>query len=90
MDVQEKMQELAEELRPLVARIALVAAEELSLDRDLLATGFLDSIQVIELATELESKYAISLDAMDLTPENFSKLENLADLISRRLAAQEG
>ncbi|MEZ5988511.1 MAG: acyl carrier protein [Planctomycetota bacterium] len=76
-----------DDLRRFVARILRCDVAVLQDDTDLLATGLLDSLQVVELATELERGWGILLDAWDLTPENFASVGALRCMLDAKLAA---
>jgi acyl carrier protein len=43
--------------------------------------GMLDSFDIITLVTELDQKYGISIDGLDILPENFSSLQQINNLI---------
>jgi acyl carrier protein len=74
-----------EVLGPLVAAVAHIDVASLSPETDLLATGLLDSLQVVHLAGEIERVFGLRLDAYDLTPENFASLAKLKALIQAKL-----
>ena len=56
---------------------------------DLLEEKILDSFSVVEIATYIQSNFDVQLQGEDLVRENFSSLENMAALISKRSAADE-
>ena len=41
--------------------------------------GMLDSFDVVSLVTSLDDYYSISIDGMDILPENFATLESIRD-----------
>lgn len=45
--------------------------------------GMLDSFDVINLVNELDSKFCISIDGVDVMPENFSSIENIESLLRK-------
>ena len=45
--------------------------------------GMLDSFDVINLVNELDSNFGISIDGIDVLPENFSSLENIMELLKK-------
>lgn len=47
----------------------------------------IDSLGFVELKTQAESRFGISISDDDFTPENFSTLSTLAGLIERRRGA---
>ena len=59
---------------------------EISPGADLLEEKILDSFSVVEMATFIQSNFAVQLDGQDLVRDNFSSLENMAALISKRSA----
>ncbi len=42
--------------------------------------GLLDSFDIISLTSMLEEKYSISIDGLDIVPENFSSVEAIEAL----------
>lgn len=45
--------------------------------------GMLDSLDVINLVEELDSTFGISIDGIDVLPENFSTLESIIKLLHK-------
>lgn len=45
--------------------------------------GMLDSFDVINLVNELDSKFDISIDGVDVMPENFSSIESIENLLHK-------
>ena len=45
--------------------------------------GILDSFDVINLVNELDSTFGISIDGVDVLPENFSSLESIIGLLKK-------
>ena len=45
--------------------------------------GILDSFDLINLVNELDSTFGISIDGIDVLPENFSSLENIMELLKK-------
>jgi acyl carrier protein len=43
--------------------------------------GLLDSFDIVSLVTELESTFAILIDALDIIPENFISTKAIANLV---------
>jgi acyl carrier protein len=43
----------------------------------------LDSFDVVNLVTTLDEKYGISIDGVDILPENFSSVENIEKLLNK-------
>src|SRR5262245_47167643 len=71
-------------------RIAAIFVEKLqiavpSAETDLLETGILDSLQLVDLILTLETEFGIriSLDSLDL--ESFRSISRIADLIESQI-----
>ena len=45
--------------------------------------GMLDSFDIISLVTSLDDHYCISIDGMDILPENFATLESIINLLKK-------
>lgn len=45
--------------------------------------GMLDSFDVVSLVDSLDSEFGISIDGIDIVPENFSSLESIAELLKK-------
>jgi len=53
-------------------------------ETDLLGTGLLDSMLVIDLVAHVEARHGVSIGDGEITPEHFRSIAPLADLISRK------
>jgi acyl carrier protein len=51
---------------------------------DFISDGMLDSFDMVSLVTELDQKYGISIDGMDIIPENFKNLESIKVLLKKK------
>ncbi len=51
------------------------------LDRDLLASGILDSFDIVNLVMALEEALGISIDVEMVSPENFQTAESIIKMI---------
>ncbi len=51
--------------------------------KDFIEDGYLDSFDVVNLVSDLESKYDILIDALDILPENFNSVESIIKLIEK-------
>ena len=49
--------------------------------KNFIEDGMLDSFDIITLVSELDDKLNISIDGLDILPENFSSLESIKNLI---------
>jgi acyl carrier protein len=45
--------------------------------------GLLDSFDIISLSNMLEEKYGITIDGLDIVPENYSSVEAIAALVEK-------
>lgn len=48
---------------------------------DFIEEGMLDSFDLVTLVSELDSTFGISIDGVDILPENFSSIEAIANLL---------
>ncbi len=55
---------------------------------DLLDSGIIDSLGVLELVNFLQQEFAVTIDDDDLTPENFRSIECMAQFVERMLEPQ--
>ena len=56
---------------------------DFSQSQDFFEDGVLDSFDLVTLVTELDQAYGISIDGLDIVPENFHSVEQIEALISR-------
>ena len=50
-------------------------------DINFIEEGMLDSFDVVSLVTTLDENYVISIDGMDILPENFATVESIKNLL---------
>lgn len=50
---------------------------------DFIVDGLLDSFDVITLTSLLEEKYGITIDGLDIVPENYASVEAIAGLVKK-------
>jgi acyl carrier protein len=50
---------------------------------DFIEAGMLDSFDVVMLVTALDEKFGISIDGVDVLPENFSSVEKIESLLKK-------
>ena len=50
---------------------------------DFFEEGMLDSFDLITLVSDLDSSFGISIDGIDILPENFCSVEAIANLIKK-------
>jgi acyl carrier protein len=56
---------------------------DFSQNEDFIESGMLDSFDVITLVTILDEKFGISIDGIDVLPENFSSVERIEELLQK-------
>ena len=52
-------------------------------DINFIDAGMLDSFDVVSLVTTLDEHYDISIDGMDILPENFATVESIVNLLRK-------
>ena len=57
-------------------------------DVDLLETGIVDSVKIVELVLEIEQRFGVSLPFEELEIEDFRTVPRLAERIARTLPGQ--
>ncbi len=50
---------------------------------DFVMDGLLDSFDIISLSSMLEEKYKITIDGLDIVPENFSSVDAIVELVKK-------
>ena len=56
-------------------------------DVNFIEEGMLDSFDVVSLVDELEEKFGVKIEGVDVLPENFSTIENIVALLKKSGAA---
>lgn len=51
--------------------------------KDFIEDGLLDSFDVISLVSELEDKFDVLIDALDILPENFNSVQAISDIVKK-------
>ena len=54
---------------------------DFSQDLNFIEEGMLDSFDIVSLVTTLDENYSISIDGMDILPENFSTIDSILNLL---------
>ena len=72
--VMKKVYCILEELRP---------EFDFKSSEDFIEDGFLDSFDVVSLISMLEEEYNISIDGLDIVPENFVSIEAIKKLLKK-------
>jgi acyl carrier protein len=60
---------------------------ELTDGDDFLALGIIDSLGFVELVEEVQSRYAIVIDDVEITEENFGSIDAITGFVERKRAA---
>ena len=78
--------ELRVELRAYIEEAFLYLHPDVELaDADgFLELGVIDSLGFVELVEEVQSRYGIAVDALEITEENFGSIDALVAFIERR------
>ena len=63
-------------------------ADVSSVDTDLLETGALDSVSLVELLVALEQRFGVSFELAELEIDNFRSIKRIAQLVSDQRAAR--
>jgi acyl carrier protein len=53
-------------------------------DVNFMDEGMLDSFDMVNLVNELESQFGITIDGVDIIPENFSTLDSIVALLQKK------
>jgi acyl carrier protein len=56
---------------------------DFSQDMNFIHEGMLDSFDVVNLVTTLDDKFGISIDGMDIVPENFATVDSIINLLRK-------
>jgi len=54
---------------------------DFSQDLDFMEEGMLDSFDIVSLVTTLDENFGISIDGMDILPENFATITSIMNLL---------
>ena len=52
-------------------------------DVNFIEEGMLDSFDVVTLVSDLDSTFGISIDGVDIVPENFSSIDSIINLLKK-------
>jgi acyl carrier protein len=53
---------------------------------DLLRLGIVDSLGFVELVEEVQSRFQLTVDDLEVTEENFGSIQAIADFVGRKRA----
>ena len=51
---------------------------------DFIEEGMLDSFDIVRLVVELDTKYGISLDGVDIIPKHFTSVDKIIALLNKK------
>jgi acyl carrier protein len=87
-DIQETGTDLRRELRAYVEEtfLYLHPGVELADDDEFLVLGIIDSLGFVELVDEVQARYGIAVQDVEITEENFGSLDALAAFVERKRA----
>ena len=54
----------------------------------LLALGVIDSLGFVELVEEVQARYQVAVEDVEITEENFGSIEAIAQFVARKRAQQ--
>ena len=54
---------------------------------DFLAAGVIDSLGFVELVEEVQGRFGIAIDDVDITEENFGSIDAIAGYVERKRSA---
>ena len=57
-------------------------------DVNLIEEGMLDSFDLVALVSELEETFGITIEGVDVIPENFSSVDKIENLLRKKNASQ--
>jgi acyl carrier protein len=57
---------------------------ELKDNDDFLALGIIDSLGFVELVEEVQSRYGLAIDDVEITEENFGSIEAIAKFVASK------
>ena len=66
-----------------------LSLEVSSVDTDLVGTGLLDSLALVELLAQLEETFGVSISIDDLELDNFRSIASIAGFVAQRTAVVE-
>ncbi len=74
MEIFEELKEILNDLHPEL---------DFDVEENLIDDGILDSLDIVNLVTEINDCFNVSIGAVDIVPENFNSLQAIADLVQR-------
>jgi acyl carrier protein len=69
----------------IVQKFPLARRRNIADDDNLLESGVIDSLGVLEIVTFLHEDFSIEISDDELTPENFQSIRSIAQFVNQRL-----
>ena len=76
MDIRDELLEMLEDMHPEV---------DFESETELVSGKILDSFDIVNLVTEIDSEFDVEITAADLLPENFDTLDAMVKLVEKRM-----
>lgn len=78
-------------IKDTVIRILTDIRPEFDFNQELnfIEEGMIDSFDVVSLVTALDEHFGISIDGVDVLPENFSSVNNIVSLLKKNGVAEQ-
>ncbi len=73
----------------IVQKFPLARRRNISDADNLLETGVIDSLGVLEIVTFLQEQFSLQVEDDELTPENFQSISSIAEFVGQRLRLQQ-
>lgn len=73
----------------IVQKFPLARRRNITDDDNLLETGVIDSLGVLEIVTFLREEFSLEVEDDELTPENFQSITSIAGFVGQRIRAQQ-
>jgi len=61
----------------------LLPEQDFTVDVNFIKEGMIDSFDLVLLVSELDKKFGISIEGVDIVPENFSSLNQMVKLLHK-------
>ncbi len=74
--------ELHDKITKLLSEKVLIEAS--SIETDLVETGLLDSLKLVELMTSLEDEFGITISFDEIEIDNFRSIASIAEYVNQR------
>jgi acyl carrier protein len=54
---------------------------------DLLSLGIVDSLGFVELVEEVQARYGVAVEDVEITEQNFGSIDSIVDFVARKRSA---